>query len=242
MAETLKKEEINTFVPANTKELKTKEFDIKSEAKDKKEEPKKKEASKPERRETISELELKNALDEEKQKILEMSEISLWLDTYDDIFSDFDPRSYAQRALSDDFLNEAKKASKEKSNGVVELKFLVPSNTRSLDKEIVIKKRLREHFKKHYNLLHKETIDLKKRGGLLVAAGLLITLTATTISTFGFIKYAFLSNFLVVALEPGGWFLMWTGLDLIFSTLKQKDQNIEFYDKMSKCRIVFLPY
>ena len=35
----------------------------------------------------------------EKQKLLEISEISLLLDSYDDIFSDFDQRPYAQRAL-----------------------------------------------------------------------------------------------------------------------------------------------
>ena len=50
----------------------------------------------------------KEMSDEEKQKILEMSEISLILDTYDDMFSSFDPRPYSQRALSEDFLSEAK--------------------------------------------------------------------------------------------------------------------------------------
>ena len=33
--------------------------------------------------------------------------VSLWLDTYEDIFSDFDPRPYGQRALSEDFVAEA---------------------------------------------------------------------------------------------------------------------------------------
>ena len=39
--------------------------------------------------------------------------VSLWLDNYDNIFSDFDPRSYAHRELSDDFLIEAKKVTHE---------------------------------------------------------------------------------------------------------------------------------
>ncbi|MBI2151367.1 hypothetical protein HYU21_01420, partial [Candidatus Woesearchaeota archaeon] len=30
--------------------------------------------------------------------------ISLVLDSYDDIFSDFDPRDYSEKALSEDFL------------------------------------------------------------------------------------------------------------------------------------------
>ena len=36
----------------------------------------------------------------EKQDLLSKGEISILLDTYDDIFSDFDPRPYSQRALS----------------------------------------------------------------------------------------------------------------------------------------------
>jgi len=35
-----------------------------------------------------------------KKKLLQLSEISLIIDTYDDIFSDFDPRPYSQRALA----------------------------------------------------------------------------------------------------------------------------------------------
>ena len=60
-----------------------------------------------------------------KKKLLQLSEISLIIDTYDDIFSDFDPRPYSQRALSDDFLLEARKASKDKVSGTFELNFLV---------------------------------------------------------------------------------------------------------------------
>ena len=36
--------------------------------------------------------------------------ISIVLDSYDDLFSDFDPRPYRIRALSDDFLLECKKS------------------------------------------------------------------------------------------------------------------------------------
>ena len=32
--------------------------------------------------------------------------VSLVLESYNDIFSDFDPRNYSERALSDDFLIE----------------------------------------------------------------------------------------------------------------------------------------
>ena len=74
-------------------------------------------------------------------KLLQLSEISLIIDTYDDIFSDFDPRPYSQRALSDDFLLEARKASKDKVSGTFELNFLIPSHLKNKVHVVMIKKR-----------------------------------------------------------------------------------------------------
>ena len=77
--------------------------------------------------------------EEEKPKqnqILEESKISLILDDYNDLFSDFDPRVYAQRALSQDFLEEAERAAKEKVSGAISLNFLVPEKLRNPAQEI----------------------------------------------------------------------------------------------------------
>ena len=84
---------------------------------------------------------------EEKQELLQKSEVSLWIDHYDDIFSDFDPRPYSQRGLSDDFLIEAKKFIKEKASGSFELIFLVPELMRKPESEGIIKKRLNDFSK-----------------------------------------------------------------------------------------------
>ena len=87
--------------------------------------------------------------DIQKRKLLEESEISLIINSYDDIFSDFDPRPYTQRSLSVDMLDELKRASRDKASGQTELKFLIPKDLRKESDEIQIKKRLREHFKRH---------------------------------------------------------------------------------------------
>ena len=57
--------------------------------------------------------------------------VSLWLDTYEDIFSDFDPHPYGQRALSEDFLAEARRAVRDRRDEVPELRFLVPTQIRA---------------------------------------------------------------------------------------------------------------
>ena len=58
----------------------------------------------------------------EKKVLLSKSELSIWLDSYDDIYSDFDSRQYLKRRVSEDFLYELKNAfryKKEKINDLV---------------------------------------------------------------------------------------------------------------------------
>jgi hypothetical protein len=211
-----------------------------------KEPSKKEEPKQMEKRDLLGTLkkryqsEIKKATTEEKHELLKMSEISLWLDTYDDIFSDFDPRPYSQRALSEDFLNETKRASCEKTSGQIELKFLVPSGIRNLERESMIKKRLREHFKKHYNILHLENVNIKRTGAICTAIGFLMMIVFVFISNFGINEQ--ILNILRVFLEPGGWFMMWFGLDQIFYTAKAHLPDTLFYEKMSKCEINFMKY
>ena len=51
-----------------------------------------------------------------------------------------------------------------------------------------------------------------------------------------------LINFLIVVLEPGGWFLFWEGLGLIIFETKKRKHELEFYEKMSGCDISFISY
>lgn len=176
----------------------------------------------------------------EKQKILQRSEVSLRINHYDDIFSDFDSRPYAQRGLSDDFLLEAKKFTKERPSGRLELVFLVPANLRKQEVENVIKKRLHEHFRKHHHLLQQETAQLKKKGLALTLLGMLLMLAASLLATVETKK--FITNVLFVILEPSGWFMVWFGLEQIFYEAKQKQPDLEFYTKMCEGEIKFKPY
>ena len=176
---------------------------------------------------------------ESERKLLRLSEISLQLDTYDDIFSDFDARPYSNRALSDDFLIESKKASKDKPSGGIELKFLMPTRERNSQNEILIKKRLHEHFTKHYIILKEEVINLKKKGIIMALAGVFMIFIATYLFS---INQSWPIKFLEVLLEPAGWFTAWTGLEDIYYTGRELKRNLDFYEKMSKAEINFLSY
>jgi hypothetical protein len=177
----------------------------------------------------------------DKEQLLKLSEISLWLDSYDDIFSDFDPRPYSQRALSDDFLTETKKASRDKASGSIQLSFLVPKDKRNTQHENLIKKRLRDHFKKHYILFQKEIYKQVREGAIYLIAGIILMFSCSYIFFKNPNESLFLS-FLITFLEPAGWFLFWQGLMLVIFESRVKKPDMEYYEKMTTSEIVFISY
>ena len=170
-----------------------------------------------------------------------MSEISLWLDNYDDIFSDFDPRPYSLRSLSDDFLLEAKKASRDKDANRLELRFLISQEHRDPKVEATIKKRLRDHFKKHMESSKKAHWNLIRQGLSFVALGILLMIMATFMLVSDE-ETNFMRGFFIVLLEPAGGFLFWEGMHLIVFESKEHLPEQDFYKQMANCEITFLTY
>ncbi|MEK6890402.1 MAG: hypothetical protein AABX35_04400 [Nanoarchaeota archaeon] len=183
---------------------------------------------------------VKENVQEVFEKPVSHANISLRLNNYGDIFSSFDPRIYSERALSGDFLEEAKMASRDKVSGGLILQLMVPSKGRNESDENLIKRRLREHFRKHYLMLVRDMKLTKERGILMTFAGVLFIAIATYISTLNF--DTFLSHFAIVLLEPAGWFTAWTGLDEIYYTVRQKKPDLDFYEKMSNAEMLFIGY
>ena len=180
-------------------------------------------------------------METQKEKLLKEDEIGLWIEDYDYIFSDFDPRPLSQRGLSEDFLNEAKKACLVKSSEDLELKFLVSRKQRNYNEETVIKKRLKEYFKKHALEFKNEYKKIMNQGIYFILAGI-IFMVITTFFLVNNSSSNYLLTFLAVLLEPAGWFLFWEGLDLVIFKSKERRPNMEFYRKMSKARINFVDY
>ncbi len=176
---------------------------------------------------------------EKRNRLVDESEISLVLDTYDDIFSDFDPRTYDLRVLSFDFLLEAKRAAREKVSGL-SLRFMIPEALRDHSKEQLIIKRLHAHFEKHARLLKKERKVIYRKGVLITILGLL--LTAGAAGARFYFKDSMLAAVALVILEPAGWFSIWNGLDLVFQGGKSQKEEYKFYCKMSSAEIIFNGY
>jgi len=178
---------------------------------------------------------------QEMKKVLQTSELALWLDDYNDLFSDFDPRPYSQRSLSDDFLLEMNKAIRNRNNDTFELKFLLSEKLRNHSKEQIIIKRLREHFTRHYHTLLKDKKKVIRRGIILVLIGILVMLLGGFIRTFFLDKHV-MFNFIIILVEPAGWFLFWEGLNKTIYDNNKIKPNLDFYHKMSKSKIKFISY
>lgn len=175
-----------------------------------------------------------------KQSLLELAEVSILLDSYDDIFSDFDPSSYSERTLSDDFIIQVKKISGSKSRNKLSLKLLLPANKRNETDEKAIVKRLHSYFKNVHQALEFEVKNTNKKGLILTGIGIAIMVAASYISFMKPEKYPV--HFLLVLFEPAGWFLLWTGLDLLVFSSKETKKDLDFNLRMAKSEIKFFTY
>ncbi len=166
------------------------------------------------------------------------SPISLSLDDYEDIFSDFDPRPFSERMLSDDFLHELKRASIDKEESGLGLVFLLPKEKRNPSQEPLIKDRLRDHFKRGRRRLQERAAKERRTGIQMVVLGVVFMFLATYVLSNG--PKNLWMTFVVVLLEPAGWFTFWEGMNLIVFEARELTPDLTFYRKMTGARISFL--
>lgn len=180
----------------------------------------------------------------ESEKIVKEGNISLVLDSYDALFSDFDPRPYSERSISDDFIMEFKRAVKDKE-GLEELRLLIPAHLRKISEEAKIKKRLKEHFKKHAHEIGREISAMKKKGIIWFMIGSVLLVISTLLFEYkigaeGILNFLF--TFLSIISQPAGWFISWEGLERIFIGINEKMPEYNFYKKIEQANIYFLNY
>ena len=174
------------------------------------------------------------------QSMLKLAEISILLNSYNDIFSTFDPSEYSERNLSDDFIIQAKNISKSKDGNKMSLKLLLPASARNEQDEKVIIKRLHSHFKYSYQQVASDVRITKRKGIILTVIGIVLMVTASYLSFMKSEGYHI--HFLIVLFEPAGWFLLWVGLDHLVYQSKSTKKEFAFYSKMSKSEIKFFTY
>ena len=157
---------------------------------------------------------------------LDQKGITIKLENYESIFSDFDPRPFAIRALSDDFLVAVKQAVREADSSAVHVTFFAPQLHSDVEHEKTILERIKSHFHKHHTLLEKARLQSIKHGVFLILVGMSAMVGATFFASYD--SQRIVLDFFRVMLEPTGWFVTWFGLDKIFSLSKEERENLNF--------------
>jgi hypothetical protein len=171
--------------------------------------------------------------------------VSLVLESYNDIFSDFDPRNYSERALSDDFLIECKRAVRDKPSEGFELRLMMPESKRNIASELKIKRRLKDHFQKHVVERQREVSHIVNSGLSLAIIGFILMIAGAFLIFKKFMEGTFLVAVLTIILEPAGWFFFWEGLAkalFIHEDEGKKTRDLSFYKKMAHAQIYFISY
>ena len=162
-------------------------------------------------------------------------DIPLRLDSYNDLFSDFDPRPYSQKALSKDFLIECQKASLDKKKNI-KLKLFIDKKKRNIKEEKFIVKRIQEHFNKHFLEKKKELFKIRMLGLFWFLLGSFLIVFTTFLNLQ---NQSFFVQVLAAVAHPGGWFFMWEGMGKILIHSEEKRKEQLFNKKMNNMKISF---
>ncbi|HOZ73387.1 MAG TPA: hypothetical protein PLQ29_14530 [Spirochaetales bacterium] len=160
-------------------------------------------------------------------------QVQIAIDTYDDLFSDFDIRDYRERFFSNDFLDELKmRTNRPLDAKALAIKLVIPSDERDDGAEAIILDRIREFF-----AMRLERNKAKKRAILFTAVkfeaiGLLIMLVANYLARF---ITDYLKDFLLIP----SWFFVWSGLEKYMYNIRVLDKKIRFYDVLTRSSVTF---
>jgi hypothetical protein len=162
-----------------------------------------------------------------------MMDAIIALDSYDDIFDDFDPQAYIERNISTDFLdalgNRMKKISMRERASII---LTLPYYKRVMKDERIIKERLSEYF---WNMARYWT-DRENEMRNYSLGMLLVGLVIFSIGQFIIHNYAyFFDEFIVIP----AWFLTFSGLDKYFVEKPKITSKRRFYEALGSSKVTF---
>lgn len=173
-----------------------------------------------------------------QQKIKSLKEISIVIDNWDDIFSDFDPRPPGERVLSEDFILELKKRYRETRKGIFIVIIHAPLSLKDETTEKKVVKQIKRHFKYRFLQRKKESKNLRIRGIAFVIMGI-CSLGFLTLITY----YKFFSNLTIellgIIFMPLGWFGIWEGFSKLVDTSPTFVKEMRLFNKLSSATYRF---
>lgn len=173
-----------------------------------------------------------------KQRLDDINSISIAIDTYDDIFSDFDPRDILDRDLSEDFINELARRHRHGAKGKYDVVIVAPKTIENTAIEKKITTRLNKYFHQKY-LRYKKSIDeLRIRGAIYIVVGMLLLSALTLLAYFGKMD-RFTIELIGIIFMPLGWFGIWEGFSKIVDIPFRLGTDVLVYKRLSKAAYKF---
>lgn len=174
----------------------------------------------------------------QKEKLFaKHAHVGIEIDSYDEIFSDFDPRPFKEKSLSDDFLSHLRRHYFDRKPEYLDLVFLVPQSRRHSATEAIIKKRLHIYFQKSYHATEKEISGVMRKN-LLITAFAVVLMVAGGVLSAKAVKT--LADYMITTfIEPASWFLFWTSLEAVMSARKKYKSEQLYFKQLADCKIVF---
>ncbi len=173
-----------------------------------------------------------------EQRIKDLKEIAVVIDTWDDIFSDFDPSPLNERTVSGDFVEELKKRYRETQRGSFVITICAPVSLKDSDSERMVTQRLKKHFRYVFLMKKKDIMRYRLRGVIFVVIGI-SSLTFLTLATY----FKFLGDLAIelsaIVLMPLGWFGFWEGLSKLIDTSPKRILEENLFEKLSKASYQF---
>jgi hypothetical protein len=162
--------------------------------------------------------------------------IDVALESYDDIYSDFDISHYVKRELSEDFVKELiKRTSIERDTKSFQVTLSIPAARRDQAAERTIYRRIKQHFAKREENYGLEIRNYQQRGIKYIIAGSLIIILDLAIP-----KDLSLVNALLNILLVAGWFGVWTGIAKIFDEPATMMVQRKIYSNLASAHYVFV--
>lgn len=173
----------------------------------------------------------------------ELREVTLAIDTWDDIFSDFDPRPLSERTLSEDFIIELKQRYRETSKGDFILTIRAPKSLEDKRSEKTVAKRLKRHFLQRSLIRKKENIRIRLRGIIFVICGIGF-LTFLTLAAYYKLYSDLMIDIISIVVMPLGWFGIWEGFSKLVDIKPAFLYEEMFYTKLARaqCRFQYIDY
>jgi len=170
--------------------------------------------------------------------IKDIQEISIAIDSWDDVFSDFDPSPLEHRILSEDFISELKKRHRETKLGNFIITIYAPISLKDEVSERLVTKRLKQYFKFTQLSIQKEINGSRAKGSIFVLCGIFFLALLTFVAYFKMIDTLAL-ELVSILLMPLGWFGIWEGFSHIIETPPLLKQDLEMFEKMNKATFKF---